>query len=269
MAETSAPVVMDSTTVDGVSKETYDETKKLAEERASKLASAEAKLQIYESREREQLKQYQPGMEAMIKELHDEASVDHKPHFATMLDWTRTASERPNIDTQMQLGCVVHACASKLKRVREDASVQSVTAEQLASSVKELEALKESSAASLSAKDRRIGELSESLKEITANSENLQAQLEKAGHLSEKFDFSKATSREESPPVGDATITKTTENASKGALAAMPKFSPTDALMNFAFEHGSGSSRFLPAMSNHSILGASGSDSFAASIRPM
>lgn len=266
MADTTSTTVMDSN-ADGVSKETYDETKKLAEERAAKLASAEAKLQIYESREREQLKAFQPNMEAMIKELHDEAPTDHKPHFATMLDWTRTASERPNIDTQMQLGCVVHACASKLKRVREDASVQSATAEQLANSAKELESAKEA----LGAKDRRIGELSDSLKEIQANSEKLQAQLEKAGALSEKFDFSKATSREESPPAtGEDAVTKTTENASKGALAAMPKFSPTDALMSFAFEHGSAaSSRFMPAISNHSILGASGSESFASAIRPM
>ena len=264
MADTS--VVMEPSDA-SVSKETYDETKKLAEERASKLASAEAKLQIYESRDREQLKAFQPNMEQMIKELHDEAPVDHRPHFQSMLDWSRTASERPNIDTQMQLGCVVHACASKLKRVREDASVQSVTAEQLASSAKELEAIKEV----LSVKERRIGELSESLKETQTNSEKLQAQLEKAGTLSEKFDFSKAASREESPPVsGDAAgVTKTTENASKG-LVSMPAYSPTDALMSFAFEHGSAaSSRFMPAISNHSVLGAAGSESFASSIRPM
>jgi DNA repair exonuclease SbcCD ATPase subunit len=264
MADTTT--VMD-TTADSVSKETYTETKRLADERAAKLANAEAKLQIYEAREREQLKAFQPNMESMIKELHDEAPFDHKAHFATMLDWTRTASERPNIDTQMQLGTVIHACASKLKRVREDASVQSVTAEQLANSSKELEAAKEA----LGAKDRRIGELSDSLKEIQANSEKLQAQLEKAGALSEKFDFSKATSREESPPAtGENHMTKTTENASKGARAAMPTYSPTDALMNFAFEHGAAaSSRFMPSVSNHAILGASGSESFASAIRPM
>jgi len=252
---------------DGVSTETYNEAKKLADERAAKLATAEAKLQIYESRERETLKSFQPSMEAMVKELHDEAPTDHKPHFATMLDWTRTASERPNIDTQMQLGCVVHACASKLKRVREDASVQSTTAEQLAASAKELEAANET----IGNKERRIGELSDSLKEIQANSEKLQAQLEKAGALSEKFDFSKATSREESPPItNEADIAKTTSNASKGALAAMPAFSPADALTNFAFAHGSsGSSRFMPAISNHALLGAAGSESLHNAIRPM
>jgi len=268
MAEpTTTTVVMDTNT-DNVSKETYEEAKKLGDDRAAKLASAEAKLQIYESREREQLKSFQPHMEAMIKELHDEAPVDHRPHFNSMLEWSRTASDRPNIDTQMQLGCVVHACASKLKRVREDASVQSATAEQLASSSKKLEAAEDL----LGVKDRRIGELSNSLKEIQENSEKLQAQLEKAGALSEKFDFSKAASREESPPAatGDDAITKTTENASKGAMPGLPKYSPTDALMSFAFEHGSAvSGRFMPAVSNHSLLGAAGSDSFASAIRPM
>ena len=251
-----------------VSKETYDEAKKLAEERASKLASAEAKLQIYEAREREQLKSYQPGMVSLMEELHGEAPADAKAHFAGMLDWSRTASERPNIDTQMQLGTVIHACASKLKRVREDASVQSATAEQLASATQELEAAKET----LGAKERRIGELSASLQEIQANSEKLQAQLEKAGMLAEKHDFSKAASREAEPPAvsGDGVVT-TTENASKAALGTIPSFSPTDALVSFASAHGTGaSSRFTGQTgSNHSLLGLATGADLASAIRPM
>ena len=261
-SDTATPVAGD------VSKETYDEAKKLAEERAAKLASAEAKLQIYETREREQLKAYQPGIVALMEELHGEAPADAKAHFAGMLDWSRTASERPNIDTQMQLGTVIHACASKLKRVRDDASVQSATAEQLASATKELETAKET----LGAKERRIGELSASLQEIQANSEKLQAQLEKAGMLAEKHDFSKAASREAEPPAatGDGVVAKT-ENASKAAFATIPSFSPTDALVSFANAHGvAASSRFIGQPgSNHSLLGPMAGSDFASAIRPM
>ena len=268
MAESVATPPTVDTPADNVSKQSYDEAKKLAEERASELAATKARLQLYESRERDQLKAYQPAMETMMKELHEEASADTKQHFASMLEWTRSASERPNIDTQMQLGSVIHACASKLKRVREDASVQSATAEQLANTTKELETYKDRDAA----KDRRIGELSDSLKEIQANSEKLQLQLEKAGALQEKFDFSKATSREESPPAADAngSLVSKTENASKGPMPSMATFNPTDALSMFVNTLGSGGSgRFTPSVSNHSILGSAGSDSFASAIRPM
>jgi len=255
--------------IEGVTRETHDDVKKLADDRATKLAAAEAKLHMYEQRERDQLKTFQPAMEGMLKELMDEAPVETRGHFSSMLDWSRTASERPNIDTQMQLGCVVHACASKLKRVREDASLQKSTAEQLAASAKENEALK----TELAQKSQRIGDLDASLKEITANSDTLRAQVEKAKVLEERFDFSKATSREESPPVGDAAdgvVTKT-ENASKGLLTSVPSFNPADALAKFVSSNaGLSSNRFMPSTSsNHALLGGSGVESFNAAIRPM
>lgn len=179
-----------------------------------------------------------------------------------MLDWTRTASERSNIDTQMQLGTVVHACASKLKRVREDAHVSSATADQLAASAKE-------NADNIN-KERRIDELSTSLKEITANHEKLQQQLEKAGMLksSEKFDFSKASAREVDAPAG---IDVKTENASKGAIGVISDFNPSDALCAFISQHSThNTSRFMPSASNHSLLGSNNTDAgISASIRPM
>ena len=270
------PLLMADTTTDatpvtsteGVSKETFDETKKLADERAAKLAAAEARLQAYESRERAQLQSFQPAMQGLITELANEfATPETKAHFDSFGDWTRTCHERGNLDTQMQLGTVIHACASKLKRTREDASVQSATAEQLATATKELEEAKDA----LGAKERRIGELSDSLKEIQANSEKLQLQLEKAGMLAEKFDFSKASSREQEAPAATGEVVKTTENASKGALGTIPTFSPTDALVSFANAHGgNASSRFVGQNgSNHSLLGPQAGLDLAGAIRPM
>jgi hypothetical protein len=265
MAETTTTPV---DTTDTVTKQTYDETKALADERAAKLAAAEAKLQAYESRERAQLQSYQPAMEGLVKELAAEyGTPDTKTHFDSFGDWTRNCHERPNLDTQMQLGTVIHACASKLKRTREEASVQSATADQLASMAKENESLKEN----LAGKEARIGELSTSLKEIQENSEKLQLQLEKAGHLQEKFDFSKAASREADAPKNTTVdgVVATTENASK--LGAVPVVDPSAAL--FAFVSGNASSatgRFMPAASNHSLLGAPSSDiGLSSALRPM
>jgi regulator of replication initiation timing len=267
MSET-APVVVDTPITDHVTKATYDETKSLADERAAKLAAAEAKLQHYEARERATLKSYAPAMEGLVKELAEGAPLDAKSHFDGMLDWTRNCYERPNLDTQMQLGTVVHACASKLKRVREDASISSATAEQLAAAAKENETIK-SENGNLR---QRVDELSSSLKEIQSNSEKLQLQLEQAGQLKEKFDFSKASSREADAPKVDAGVAVVTENASKLGALSTPVADPSNAL--FAFVNGGGAglmgSRFMPSSSNHSLLGApGGSESIAAGLRPM
>lgn len=264
MADTTAIV----TDTDTVTKASYDETKALADERAAKLAAAEARLQAYESRERAQLQSFQPSMEGLVKELATEyATPETKTHFDQFGDWARTCHERPNLDMQMQLGHVIHACASKLKRTREEASVQSATAEQLATMAKENEALKEN----LVTKEARIGELSTSLKEIQSNSEKLQLQLEKAGALQEKFDFSKAASREADAPKTDG-IVATTENASKGAaLGMVAPVDPSVALFAFVSGTGGASGRFMPSASNHSLLGApNGSDvGLGSALRPM
>lgn len=265
MTDSAAVVAPDAETV---SKETFDATKQLADDRGSRLASAEAKLALYEKREREQLKSYQPQMESLLKELTEEAPADSKAHFSSMLEWARDCSDRPNIESQMQLGTVIHSCASKLKRVREEASVGSATADQLAAAMKENEELKAADAH----KTKRIDELNSSLKEITQNSEKLQQQLQAAGALQEKFDFSKTAAREADapaePPSAEALVSKT-ENASR--LPAIPAFSPTDALSAFVNNMaGTASTRFQPSSSNHALLGSSGGDtSFAANIRPM
>ena len=252
---------------DTVTKATFDETKARADDAATQLAAAQAKLQAYESRERAQLQSFQPAMEGLVKELSTEFSTpETKGHFESFGDWTRTCHERPNLDTQMQLGTIIHACASKLKRTREDASVGSATAEQLASALKENERMKSEN----DSLRQRTGELDTSLKEMQDNASKLQLQLEKAGALSEKFDFSKAASREEEAPKDDA-ISKTTENASK--LTALPAFNPLDALSSFVSNYSSDvNSRFTPSMNgNHSLLGSAsaGADSLSSAIRPM
>jgi hypothetical protein len=252
---------------DTVTKTTYDETKALADERAAKLAAAEAKLQAYESRERAQLQSFQPDMEGLVKELATEfATPETKGHWDSFGEWTRNCHERPNLDSQMQLGTVIHACASKLKRTREDASVGSATADQLASALKENEYMKESNLA----KDARIGELSNSLKEIQENSEKLQLQLEKAGALQEKFDFSKTTSREADAPAKEEDgIKKSTENASK--MSSLPQFSAYEALSTWIADAApQGNLRFMPAAGNHALLSSSQSGgNIMSSLRPM
>lgn len=253
---------------DTVTKETYDEEKQRAARAMEENAALKARLESFEARDRAQLQSYQPAMETYIKELSKEfATPETKGHWDSFGDWTRNCHDRPNLDSNMQLGTIIHACASKLKRTRDEASVQSATAEQLANSLKENEALKEN----LANKEARIGELSTSLKEIQANSEKLQIQLEKAGAFQEKFDFSKTASREEDAPEKeeDKGVKKSTENASK--IKSLPQFSPSDALSAFVSAHApSGSSRFMPAEGNHALLSSTQpGGNIGSALRPM
>lgn len=260
---TTAPVTTDVAA--GVTKETYNETKKLADDRGAENAALKAQLEAYQERDRSQLRSYQPSIEAHIKELEANASVDAKPHLASMLDWSRNAIEKGNLSANIQLGTLVHCSASALKRERENASVTKATAEQLAESNKRADTLSEENAALR----QRTDELVVSLKEITENHAKLQEQVEKAGLLrqSEKFDFSKASSREADPP-----IDVKTENASKGGVVGVVSaFDPADALSAFisasSTQHGT---RFMPSASNHAILGSTSTEaSLSSSIRPM
>ena len=252
---------------DSVTKATFDEEKAQKAKAIEENVALKARLEAFESRERVKLQSYQPAMESLVKELAtDYSTAETKAHFDSFGDWTRTCHERPNLDTQMQLGTIIHSCASALKRTREDASVQAATSDQLASMAKENESMKEQ----LSVKEARIGELSTSLKEIQTNSEKLQLQLEKAGQLQEKFDFSKTASREEGAPVKDEEVMKkSTENASK--MTSLPQFSAADALASFISTTApQGNARFMPSDGNHALLSsAHAGGNLMAALRPM
>ena len=263
MAEVAPPASTDVSMADAdsVSRATYEDTKRLADERGNELAAAKAALEIYQQRGRTQLKALSQAFESEVKTCYDESAPEDKSDFNQMLDWTRGCHERANVEQQMPLAKLVHSMASKLKRSREDASVQSATAEQLAAALKENEALK----AENSNQKQRIGELDTSLKEITTNSAKLQEQLEKAGALQEKFDFSKTSSREAdgkddrtSTDAADATsMSVKTENASK---QSMPPLDAGAALFAFITSQSTGANaRFMPTTTNHSLLGASAS----------
>ena len=253
---------------DQVSKASYDEEKARAAKAAEENAQLKARLDAFEARDRSKLQSFQPAMEEYIKELStDFATAETKGHFDAMGDWARSCHERGNLDTQMQLGTIISCSASKLKRVREEASLQSATAAQLAESAQREEKLAEEN----TALRQRTDELSASLKEIQANSETLQLKLEKAGMMkeAEKFDFSKAASREVEPKE-EVVVSK--ENASRAATAPIATIDPSMALM--AFVSGAvGSSRFTPAASNHAVLGAAASEqasmSISSALRPM
>lgn len=251
-----------------VTKDTFDATKKLADDKIAENASLKARLDAFEARERAKLAAFSATNTQLMEELMNDAVAEDKSEFKTMVDWAREAHDRQNLEAQAPLVKVVAACASKLKRVREEASVQSATADQLASALKQ----NERDAEEKRQLSQRVGELSTALEEMTRNSEKLQQQLAAgmAAHEAQKYDFSKASSREAQPPADAAKNEPTgaavvTENASKSLAPLVAN--PADALLAFVTAHDSGrnGNRFMPSATNHSLLGAGGDGTDIAS----
>lgn len=274
MAEISTPpattVTTDAPVADNsVTRATYDETKALADERASKLAAAEARLAHYQGLDRAQLKSWAPTIETHLDTLCDGASPDAKEQYATMKEWARTCHERNNLEHQMPMARALFNSATTLQTVTANASVTSATAEELSKSKRRGEELQ----ADVESKDRRIGELQDSLTEMQSNAEKLQEQLHKAGMIQNRTNFSIKASREADAPkeeepaaTGDA-VTLTTENASKRAFV-----DPGAALFNFVNAScGGASARFVPTATSHQLLGAAAANelSIGAALRPM
>lgn len=245
-------VVAESPADDMVTKQTFEEQKRLAEQKTQEAAAAQAELERYRVADRDKLKSFADMNREFLKTNAELAPAEARPHFNAMMEWAEKAHELPNLPQQLQLGTVVSCCASNLKRVREDASVQSVAAQQLGQTQKQLEEV----TADRDLKERRIGELSKSLEEMQSSTAVLEKKLVEAGLLSQKFDFSKASSREEAvePKATEPELAVETSNASRGAAAMA---NPASALLAFVGSaRGGASARFQPTNSNHSLLGA-------------
>lgn len=265
MADAAAPAT--TLAEDTVTKQTHDEVKRLAEAKTAENAALAAELETFRDQERNKLKSFADTNREFFQYNVEFAPAESKTDFQNMISWVDTAPTLPNLQQQMQLGRVIHACASNLKRVREEASVQATAATQLGETAKQLEEMK----ADRDLKDRRVGELSKSLEEMQANQEILEKKLAAAGIMAEKYNFSNVTSREAEPKKdaeSAARVEVKTENASKVAAPG----NPASALLAFVGASRScASGRFMPTgNSNHSYLGAPAGDGLASmSFLPM
>ena len=266
MADAAAPasVPVDDT----VTKQTYEEQKRLADAKTAEAAALAAELESYRNAERAKLSSWTEGNRAFLQYNKESAPAEAQEDFQKMLGWVDQAPTLPNLQQQLQLGRVISCCASNLKRVREEASVGTTAAQQLGEANKQLEAV----TADRDLKERRVGELSKSLEEMQANQALLEKKLTEAGLLSQKYNFSNPLAREveakkEEEDVG---VAVETANASKGSSVVAAN--PASALLAFVgSSRGSASARFMPTgNSNHSYLGAPAGDGLVhANFLPM
>ncbi len=246
--ESSAPVA------ETFSAEYVAELKKKLDAKSQAEAQLKAKFAVHESRQREQLKDMQPAVQAWIKEGL-EAAGDYKHEVSPMAEFGDKLHEAANIDSAMPLARMISCHSAKIKREREEFSQGAATAEALGKANKELDELR----ADRDTKASRIAELEGLVNERTVAAEKLQEELAKAGVLKDTFEFSKASARE--------TAAQETTGGSASSSSSAPAAPFVDPLLSLVMGR-SGSGRIMPSTSSHAILGAAGgSDDISAAIR--
>ena len=259
--QTDAAPPSSTTTEDSVSKESYEALKRQLEQKTADLADARARSEVFENKERTRIAAFQPAAVEFLGSLMEEADPEAKADLAPLQTWANEFHQKQDIMSQAPLARLVSCASAKLKRHRDEASANSETAATLANTIKELEGVK-------SERDglrQRVGELESLADERQAGLEKLSAELARAGLMSERFNFSKVSSREkDAPPAGDAAaqaptgadtgLVASTSNASKAPAA------PTDRLLAEIMQRGGGGLKVMGSGTSHALLGNSSAE---------
>ena len=206
-------------------------------------ALLKAKFEAHETRQRAQLAEMQPVVAEYIQEGLAMAG-EHKHELESLTDFGNNLAKVDNVESAMPLARLITCHSARFKRKTEEFSVTKDAAEALAKANKELDEVK----AERDAKSARVSELEKLADERQVAAESLQAELAKAGVLKEKFDFSKASSREAEPAA-----------ETKGSVGSSTPAAPmVDPLLAFVSNSGPGSGRIGLSGTGHHVLGAGG-----------
>jgi hypothetical protein len=228
------------------SKEYVDQLKREIAAKTESEALLKAKFASHEQRQRAQLTEMQPVVQAWIKEGMESAG-DFKHEMGPMAGFGDNLHNAENLESALPLARMITVHSAKLKRVREEFSQTKDSAEMLGKANKELEEVR----ADRDSKATRISELEALCSEKQAAAEKLQEELARAGVIKEKFDFSKASSR----------VAGASDSASGGAAAASVAAAPqpfVDPLFAYVAKAGQGAGRIAQSATQHHILGAGG-----------
>jgi len=256
-----------------------DLVERLKAELASKTkgeAEANARMQIYEGKERARISAWQEDAKFFMNEFVNEEIDAHHPGLskddvAPLGNWAATYHEKADIASQGALAAVSYVASKGIKRLREQASQGAQAATTLAETMKANEEL----AAANVKLQKDCDDYKILCDERQKGLETLQAELVKGGLMSEKFNFSKLTSREEVPSephvaVGNAAATPSLEvvkaEASKAAGASSGNPIQQDDLLQSLLNRSNGGLRMTPSGTNHAHLGSVSGEADIASI---
>lgn len=254
-----------------------DLVERLKAELASKTkgeAEANARMQIYEGKERARISAWQEDAKFFMNEFVNEEIDAHHPGLskddvAPLGNWAATYHEKADIASQGALAAVSYVASKGIKRLREQASQGAQAATTLSETMKANE--------ELTAQNTKLQKDCEDYKilcdERQKGLETLQAELVKGGLMSEKFNFSKLTSREVAPPAephAAAAATPSLEvvkaEASKAAAGASGNPIQQSDLLSSLLASSSGGLRMTPSGTNHAHVGAMSGEADIGSI---
>ena len=212
-------------TEESYSKDYVEQLKKQLEDKTRTEALLKAKFSAHEDRQRAQLAEMQPTVVDFIKEGL-ELGADFKHEMAPMMAFGESLAKAENVDSALPLARMISVHSAKFKREREEFSKTKDAADELAKANKELDEIK----ADRDSKAARISELENLAAERQTAAEKLTEELAKAGAMSEKYDFSKASSRESADGASSASA------GSAAATVAPTEF--VDPLLSFIQKAG-------------------------------
>jgi hypothetical protein len=251
----------------GVSTETYNASKKEADDLRQQLATLKARMDVSDNQKREQIVSMKAAnIEFFEKEIFNNSMNEpYKQQLQPVMDYLKKIDEGDSVDTNLSIGRSFERIGATMKREREEFAKTKDASNLLAEANKQLEVV----TGERDASRQRATELEGLVEERTKAAQAFQDELAKTGAIKEKIDFSNKSARENTGGAsGEAAgITKQVEEASLYTT-------PIDAnAALFAFMSGAPSNGGLKIMqsgSTHHYLGATGSstsDGVAQAIR--
>jgi len=233
-------------------------------------ARANARMNVYEAKERSRISAWQDDAKFFMSEFVNEEIDAHHPGLskddvAPLGNWAATYHEKADIASQGALAAVSYVASKGIKRLREQASQGAAAQATLAETMKQNEEL----TAQNTKLQKDYSEVMALCDERQKGLEVLQAELVKGGLMNEKFNFSKFTSREkvsEEPhvSVGNAAapslevVKAEASKAASGAASGNP-IQQNDLLASL-LGRSTGSLRMGQSSTQHAFLGASNSE---------
>ena len=236
-------------------------------------ARANARMEIYESKERTRIAGWQEDAKFFMGEFINEEVAAHHPTlkddvavFTGAAGWANTYTEKPDIAAQGALAAVSYVASKGIKRLREQASQGAAAATTLADTMKANEALTVQN----SKLQKDYQEAMTLCDERQKGLETLQAELIKGGLMNEKFDFSKLTSREvmaqpaepHAAPQVSLEVVKAEASKAAGGSSSVQQSD----LLSSLLASSRGSLKMGSSGTNHALLGAANGEPDIASI---
>mgnify|MGYP004252753379 CR=1 FL=1 len=227
-------------------------------------ARANARMGVYEAKERARISAWQEDAKFFMSEFVNEEIDAHHPGLkddvAPLGNWASTYHEKADIASQGALAAVSYVASKGIKRLREQASQGAAAQATLAETMKQNEELTAANAKL----QKDCDDYKTLCDERQQGLETLQAELIKGGLMNEKFNFSKLTSREQTPAephaaagVGAATpsLEVVKAEASKAAAGSSGNPIQQEDLLASLLGRSRGGLRMTPSGTNHAHLG--------------